>query len=175
MCVNCSWRCPYCAREYPLQPARDGIVIPRGVLNGLLTTIHLRFDHPTQHQMKRLVTRFVFALDMDSAIILMNLNVLPPPPPAQRNGSSICSWCNASLPTVRLVSSWYCELLHKDYNHCRWKAWYPSYCSPHALLRSPMSWWSPSELMGASTFTSLSNDTNFQKHGIKPTLATWKT
>jgi hypothetical protein len=50
------------------QPTRDRIVVPRSVLHGLLTAIHLRLDHPTKHQMKQLVSKYFFALSLDAAI-----------------------------------------------------------------------------------------------------------
>ena len=52
----------------PFQPTRERIVIPRAVLNGLLTATHLRFNHPSAYQMKQLVSRYFFALDLDRSI-----------------------------------------------------------------------------------------------------------
>ena len=52
----------------PFQPSRERIVVPRAVINGLLTAIHIRFNHPTQHQLKKLVSRFFYALDIDKAL-----------------------------------------------------------------------------------------------------------
>jgi hypothetical protein len=54
--------------EQPFHPVRERIVVPRLILHGLLTAIHLRFSHPSMHQMKHLVTRYFFALDLDKAI-----------------------------------------------------------------------------------------------------------
>ena len=42
--------------------------MPRSVFTGLLTSLHLRLDHPTNHQLKLVVRRYFYALDMDSAI-----------------------------------------------------------------------------------------------------------
>ena len=42
--------------------------IPRHVLHGLLTALHIQLDHPTSHQLKLVVHRFFCALDMDKAI-----------------------------------------------------------------------------------------------------------
>ena len=52
----------------PFQPCRERIVVPRGVLDGLLTALHLRFNHPSVYQMKQLVTRYFYALDIDRAL-----------------------------------------------------------------------------------------------------------
>jgi hypothetical protein len=54
--------------EQAFHPVRERIVVPRSVLHGLLTAIHLRFNHPTMYQMKQLVTRYFFALDLDKSI-----------------------------------------------------------------------------------------------------------
>ena len=55
-------------RDQPLAAARECIVVPRQVLYGLLTAIHLRLSHQTKHQLKNVMTRYFFALDMDQAI-----------------------------------------------------------------------------------------------------------
>ena len=55
-------------REQALASSRDCIVVPRGVLDGLLTSLHLQLEHPTRHQLKAVVNRHFFALDMDSAL-----------------------------------------------------------------------------------------------------------
>lgn len=52
----------------PFQPQRDRIVVPRSVLDGLITATHLRFSHPTAYQMKQLLTRYFYALDLDRSI-----------------------------------------------------------------------------------------------------------
>ena len=52
----------------PFQPSRDLIIVPRAVISGLLTTLHLRFNHPSAHQLKASTSRYFFALDMDKAI-----------------------------------------------------------------------------------------------------------
>ena len=55
-------------KELPFAPHRERIVVPRQVLDGLLTSIHIKLDHPSIHQMKTVVGRYFFALDMDKAI-----------------------------------------------------------------------------------------------------------
>ena len=55
----------------PLQPERERIVIPRKVIDGLLTALHLRFNHPTAHQMHRLASRYFYALNLDDATRLV--------------------------------------------------------------------------------------------------------
>ena len=52
----------------PFQPIRERIVVPRSVLSGLLTALHIRFHHPSKYQTKRLFNRYFFAFDTDKAI-----------------------------------------------------------------------------------------------------------
>ena len=42
---------------------RERIVVPRTVLHGLLTALHLRLAHPTKHQLRQVFGRAFFALD----------------------------------------------------------------------------------------------------------------
>lgn len=55
-------------REEPLTPTREGIIVPRQVLDGLLTALHLRLNHPTGNQLKKVMGRYFYALDMEKAI-----------------------------------------------------------------------------------------------------------
>ena len=54
--------------DMPFAPSRELIVVPRQVLDGLLTALHLKLSHPTKHQLKLVVRRNFYALDLDSAI-----------------------------------------------------------------------------------------------------------
>ena len=56
----------------PFQPPRERLVVPRSVLDGLLTALHIRFSHPSKYQTKRLFSRYFFALDVDKAIDLVS-------------------------------------------------------------------------------------------------------
>ena len=56
----------------PFQPTRERIVVPRSVVDGLVTAIHIRFGHPTFYQTRQLVIRYFFALDLDKAIHAVN-------------------------------------------------------------------------------------------------------
>ena len=55
-------------RSDPLQPASDLIIVPRSVIDGLVTAMHLRLDHPSKHQLLQVMKRHFYALDMASAI-----------------------------------------------------------------------------------------------------------
>ena len=55
-------------REEPLSPARDCIIVPRQVLDGLLSALHIRLDHPKCHQSKAVAHRYFYAICMDKAI-----------------------------------------------------------------------------------------------------------
>ena len=168
----------------PFQPARDRIVVPRGVLNGLLTAIHLRFDHPTQHQMKRLVTRFFFSLDMDSAIDVTvsachhctALKALPcsiepqsTSPPPNVMGQTFAA------DVMRRYRQ--CVLVLRDTVSCHTKSIIIADEKRDTLRTALLTLCSELRCLGdagitirvdgAPGFTSLSNDTIFQKHGIK--------
>ena len=55
-------------RDEPLGPSRECIIVPRQVLDGLLTALHLQLSHPSNHQLKMVAKRHLFALDLDKAI-----------------------------------------------------------------------------------------------------------
>ena len=46
-------------------PTRERIIVPRTMLPGLLTALHIRFEHPTIFQLKQLFTRYFYALNLD--------------------------------------------------------------------------------------------------------------
>ena len=58
----------------PFSPVTERIVVPRHVLAGLLTALHIRLDHPSQFQLKKLFCRYFYALDLDSALVQLNDN-----------------------------------------------------------------------------------------------------
>ena len=55
-------------RDVPFEQSRECIVVPRTILNGLLTALHVKLNHPSAHQMKTVIHRYFFALDMDKTI-----------------------------------------------------------------------------------------------------------
>ena len=55
-------------RHQPLSRPTELIVVPRSVLDGLLTAIHIKLDHPSKHQLQMVIQRHFFALDMSAAI-----------------------------------------------------------------------------------------------------------
>ena len=55
-------------RNEPFTPSQERIVVPRHVLQGLLTALHIRLDHPSQFQLKQVFVRFFYALDLDAAL-----------------------------------------------------------------------------------------------------------
>ena len=55
-------------RNEPLAPPQECIIVPRQVLHGLLTPLHIQLSHPTSHQFKMVAHRYLFALDLDKAI-----------------------------------------------------------------------------------------------------------
>ena len=54
------------------QPPRERLVVPRSVLDCLLTALHIGFNHPSKYQTKCLFSRYFFALDVDKAINLVS-------------------------------------------------------------------------------------------------------
>ena len=52
----------------PLSRPIELIVVPRSVLDGLLTAIHIKLDHPSKHQLQMVIQRYFFALDTSAAI-----------------------------------------------------------------------------------------------------------
>ena len=55
-------------QEVPLQNCRQKIVVPRSIVDGLLTALHLQLRHPSKFQLKQVFCRAFFALDIDPAI-----------------------------------------------------------------------------------------------------------
>ena len=51
----------------PFQPPRERIVVPRPIVDVLLTALHIRFCYPYWTQLKRIFNRYFFALDFDKA------------------------------------------------------------------------------------------------------------
>ena len=55
-------------RDEPLAPTLECIIVPRQVLEGLLTALHIQLGHPSSHQLKAVTKRYLYALDIDKAI-----------------------------------------------------------------------------------------------------------
>lgn len=52
----------------PFQKEYERIVVPQGVIQGLLTAFHLRFEHPSSHQLKRIMSRYFYAINLDKFV-----------------------------------------------------------------------------------------------------------
>ena len=52
----------------PLSPPSELIIVPRSVLDGLVTALHIKLDHPSKHQLSLVLKRHFYALDMSKAI-----------------------------------------------------------------------------------------------------------
>ena len=52
----------------PLSPPTELIVVPRSVLDGLVTAVHIKLDHPSKHQLLLMMKRTFYALDMQAAV-----------------------------------------------------------------------------------------------------------
>ena len=55
-------------RDEPLVPSRECIIVPRQVLDGLLTALHIQLTHPSSHQLQAVTNRYLYALDIHKAI-----------------------------------------------------------------------------------------------------------
>ena len=55
-------------QEVPLGKCRQRIVVPQGLLDGLLTALHLQLQHPSKFQLRQVFNRGFFALDADKSI-----------------------------------------------------------------------------------------------------------
>ena len=54
--------------EKPFESASGLIIVPRQILPGLLTSMHLQMSHPSQNQLKCMFKRYFHALDADHHI-----------------------------------------------------------------------------------------------------------
>ena len=55
-------------RQTPLSSSNDLIIVPRTVLDGLVTALHIKLDHPSKHQLQLVMKRQFYALDMPQVI-----------------------------------------------------------------------------------------------------------
>ena len=55
-------------RDEPFMAATECTVVPRSLVHGLITAIHLKFGHATAHQMKQIMRRSFYAIAIDQAI-----------------------------------------------------------------------------------------------------------
>ena len=60
------------ASNEPFKQSTQRIVIPRGIVEGLLMALHLELEHPTKHQLRQVFTKGFFALDLDKLIPKVN-------------------------------------------------------------------------------------------------------
>ena len=52
----------------PFQRTTERIVVPCNIAYGLFAALHIIFIHPTAFQLKRVASRYYYALNMDSII-----------------------------------------------------------------------------------------------------------
>ena len=55
-------------RSQPFVPVIEAIVVPQFMLDGLLTALHIKLNHPSCHQFQMVLQRQFFALDMNNTI-----------------------------------------------------------------------------------------------------------
>ena len=61
-------------RSQPFAGTTETIVVPRSVLDGLLTALHLRLQHPSRHQLLTVTQRHFYALDLNDALTRVTSN-----------------------------------------------------------------------------------------------------
>ena len=61
-------------RPHPFAPTQECIVVPRQLIEGLLTSLHIRLECPSAYQMKQVASRYFYALDMSAAIDTVSSN-----------------------------------------------------------------------------------------------------
>lgn len=108
----------------PFSPTRDCIVIPRYVIHGILTSLHIQLNHPSCHHQQTVVPRYFFALDMDKAIEIVSDNwfhraaLRKTPQTADDFRTPSCYWdlicCrhNASRKAVHFSCTWMCYIIY---------------------------------------------------------------
>jgi len=60
--------------ELPFHHSVERTVVPRSALDGLLTALHIRFEHPSGHQLRSVFSRYFYALDLDKAVDIVSAN-----------------------------------------------------------------------------------------------------
>jgi len=55
-------------KNEPFSPCLELIIVPQQLLYGFLTAMHMKLNHPSAHQLKQVVDRKFFALNMNDAI-----------------------------------------------------------------------------------------------------------
>ena len=55
-------------RNESLSPARELIIVPRQVIDGLLSALHIQLAHPSHNQLRLSVQQAFYALDMEKAL-----------------------------------------------------------------------------------------------------------
>ena len=54
--------------SHPFRPTSQLIIVPRHILTGLLTALHLRFQHPSSSQLQKVFSRHFYALDAEAEV-----------------------------------------------------------------------------------------------------------
>ena len=55
-------------RKDPLSPSSELIIVPRSVLDGLVTALHIRLDHPSKRQLMLVMKSHFYTLDLAKAV-----------------------------------------------------------------------------------------------------------
>lgn len=76
-------------RDIPLASMRECIIVPRSVVDGLLTALHLHLKHPSSYQLKSVFSRYFYALDVEKCVDLV---------------SSTCHECAALRPAPHRIA-----------------------------------------------------------------------
>ena len=174
----------------PFQPVRERIAVPRKVLAGLLTALHLRFNHPTKSQLTKLFNRYFYALDaptlltrcVDSCHQCTSLKFFPKHLCAQSTSlpEGVCVHFSADIMkrssqcilVVREVVTSYTIALHVDSER------HESLRDGLIIALAPMNSNSSRTVHARSDagpgFVALKNDDSLKRHGISVTVGAEK-
>ena len=90
-------------RNQPFTTSSETIILPRTVLDGLLTALHIKLDQPSRHQLQMVVQCNFFALDMNNAITRVSTSCHTCTS-SQKFPSSFVSQSSDDLPEVVGIS-----------------------------------------------------------------------
>jgi hypothetical protein len=99
-------------KDTPLESHQNRIIVPRHIIDGILTAIHIQLDHPSAYQMKKVVSRYLYALDLDKAID--NVTEACHPCAALKQTPNIVIPQSTSTPPDGIGISFAADILRRD-------------------------------------------------------------
>ena len=170
-------------KEEPFAPVCECVANPWHILPGLLTALHTKLEHPISHQLKQVVNRYFFALDLDQSIdhttsschqcatlkqfphMLVEQSTCHPPEAVGVNFAAdvIRRQRQFILVLRESVTSFTCACIVDNERHSTLREALLRLC---AVLRSPDGPTATIRTGPAPGFQSLAKDTSLRQHGI---------